>query len=85
VIVRSFLCAIVMLTLYSYPDLSGVADYNPFGLQVFALNRRNAIEDRGNNIVDLHVYRVEQDYMSAVASMPTRTTARPRKSGIYPR
>jgi hypothetical protein len=28
-----------MLTLYSYPDLFGVADNNPFGLKVFAFMR----------------------------------------------
>jgi glutathione S-transferase len=41
-----------MLTLYSYPELFGVADNNGYGLKVFAFLRLNAVPFRQEHIVD---------------------------------
>jgi glutathione S-transferase len=41
-----------MLTLYSYPDLFGVADNNPFGLKVFAFMRLCGLEFAHRHILD---------------------------------
>jgi glutathione S-transferase len=41
-----------MLTLYSYPDLFGVADNNPFGLKVYAFMRLCALEFEHGHILD---------------------------------
>jgi len=41
-----------MLTLYSYPELFGVADNNPYGLKVFAFLRLAAIPFRHEHIFD---------------------------------
>jgi len=41
-----------MLTLYSYPELFGVADNNGYGLKVFAFLRLNHIAFRHEHIVD---------------------------------
>jgi glutathione S-transferase len=41
-----------MLTLYSYPELFGVADNNGYGLKVFAFLRLNAVPFRHEHIVD---------------------------------
>ncbi|HEY4297955.1 MAG TPA: glutathione S-transferase C-terminal domain-containing protein [Paraburkholderia sp.] len=41
-----------MLTLYSYPDLFGVADNNPFGLKVFAFMKLCALRFEHRHILD---------------------------------
>ncbi|MBP0592587.1 glutathione S-transferase N-terminal domain-containing protein [Paraburkholderia sp. LEh10] len=41
-----------MLTLYSYPDLFGVADNNPFGLKVFAFMRLCGLDFEHRHILD---------------------------------
>ncbi len=41
-----------MLTLYSYPELFGVADNNGYGLKVFAFLRLNHVAFRHEHIVD---------------------------------
>jgi glutathione S-transferase len=41
-----------MLTLYSYPDLFGVADNNPFGLKVFAFLRLCRLSFKHQHILD---------------------------------
>jgi glutathione S-transferase len=41
-----------MRTLYSYPDLFGVADNNPFGLKVYAFLRLHDIEFEHRHILD---------------------------------
>jgi glutathione S-transferase len=41
-----------MLTLYSYPDLFGVADNNPFGLKVFAFMKLCAMNFEHRHILD---------------------------------
>jgi glutathione S-transferase len=41
-----------MLTLYSYPDLFGVADNNPFGLKVFAFLRLCHLPFKHRHILD---------------------------------
>jgi glutathione S-transferase len=41
-----------MLTLFSYPDLFGVADNNPFGLKVYAFMRLCALEFEHRHILD---------------------------------
>jgi glutathione S-transferase len=41
-----------MLTLYSYPELFGVADNNGFGLKVFAFLRLNGIPFRHQHVFD---------------------------------
>ena len=41
-----------MLTLYSYPELFGVADNNPFGLKVFAFLRLAGLPFRHEHILD---------------------------------
>jgi glutathione S-transferase len=41
-----------MLTLYSYPELFGVADNNGYGLKVFAFLRLNGVPFRHEHIVD---------------------------------
>ncbi len=41
-----------MLTLYSYPELFGVADNNPFGLKVFAFLRLTGVAFRHEHIFD---------------------------------
>ncbi len=41
-----------MLTLYSYPDLFGVADNNPFGLKVFAFLKLVGLPFRHEHILD---------------------------------
>jgi glutathione S-transferase len=42
----------MMLTLYSYPELSGVADNNGYGLKVFAFLRLNRMPFRHEHIFD---------------------------------
>ena len=41
-----------MLTLFSYPDLFGVADNNPYGLKVFAFLKLCGLEFRHVHIID---------------------------------
>jgi glutathione S-transferase len=41
-----------MLTLYSYPDLFGVADNNPFGLKVFAFMRLLGLDFEHRHVLD---------------------------------
>ncbi|WP_020071548.1 glutathione S-transferase C-terminal domain-containing protein [Paraburkholderia caledonica] len=41
-----------MLTLYSYPDLFGVADNNPFGLKVFAFMRLCGLAFEHRHVLD---------------------------------
>ncbi len=41
-----------MLTLYSYPDLFGVADNNPFGLKVYAFLKLSGLAFRHEHIFD---------------------------------
>jgi glutathione S-transferase len=41
-----------MLTLFSYPDLFGVADNNPYGLKVFAFLKLCGLEFRHEHILD---------------------------------
>src|SRR5216683_2408765 len=41
-----------MLTLYSYPELFGVADNNPFGLKVYAFLKLCGLEFRHEHIFD---------------------------------
>jgi glutathione S-transferase len=41
-----------MLTLYSYPDLFGVADNNPYGLKVYAFLKLCRLAFRHENILD---------------------------------
>jgi glutathione S-transferase len=41
-----------MLTLYSYPDLFGVADNNPFGLKVFAFMRWVGLNFEHRHVLD---------------------------------
>ena len=41
-----------MLTLYSYPDLFGVADNNPFGLKVYAFLKLSGLPFRHEHIFD---------------------------------
>ena len=41
-----------MITLYSYPDLFGVADNNPFGLKVYAFLRLHGLEFEHQHILD---------------------------------
>ena len=41
-----------MLTLYSYPELFGVADNNPYGLKVFAFLRLTGVGFRHVHIFD---------------------------------
>jgi glutathione S-transferase len=41
-----------MLTLYSYPDLFGVADNNPFGLKVFAFMRLSGLNFEHRHVLD---------------------------------
>jgi glutathione S-transferase len=41
-----------MLTLYSYPELFGVADNNPFGLKVFAFLKLTGVAFRHQHIFD---------------------------------
>jgi glutathione S-transferase len=41
-----------MLTLYSYPELFGVADNNPFGLKVYAFLKLGGLEFRHEHIFD---------------------------------
>jgi glutathione S-transferase len=41
-----------MITLYSYPELFGLADNNPFGLKVFAFLRLAGLEFRHEHIFD---------------------------------
>jgi len=41
-----------MLTLYSYPELFGVADNNGYGLKVFAFLRLNSVPFRHEHIFD---------------------------------
>jgi glutathione S-transferase len=43
-----------MRTLYSYPDLFGVADNNPFGLKVYAFLRLHDLEFEHRHILDTH-------------------------------
>jgi glutathione S-transferase len=43
-----------MLTLYSYPELFGVADNNPFGLKVYAFLRLCGAEFQHCHILDAH-------------------------------
>lgn len=42
-----------MLTLYSYPDLFGVADNNPFGLKVFAFMRLCGLDFEHRHVLDI--------------------------------
>src|SRR3984957_17661512 len=42
----------LMLTLYSYPELFGVADNNPFGLKVFAFLKLTGVAFRHEHIFD---------------------------------
>jgi glutathione S-transferase len=44
-----------MLTLFSYPDLYGVADNNPYGLKVFAFLRLCRLDFRHEHIFDAKV------------------------------
>lgn len=41
-----------MLTLYSYPDLFGVADNNPFGLKVYAFMRLCGLQFEHRHVLD---------------------------------
>ena len=41
-----------MLTLYSYPDLFGVADNNPYGLKVYAFLNLCKLAFRHEHILD---------------------------------
>jgi len=41
-----------MPTLYSYPDLFGVADNNPFGLKVYAFMRLCGLDFEHRHILD---------------------------------
>ena len=41
-----------MLTLYSYPDLFGVADINPYGLKVYAFLKLCKLGFRHEHILD---------------------------------
>ena len=41
-----------MLTLYSYPDLFGVADNNPYGLKVYAFLKLCKLGFRHEHILD---------------------------------
>src|SRR5438874_20063 len=42
----------VMITLYSYPELFGVADNNPYGLKIFAFLKLANLEFRHEHIFD---------------------------------
>src|SRR5262245_65908916 len=42
----------IMLTLYSYPELFGVADNNGYGLEVFAFLRLAGLQFRHEHIFD---------------------------------
>ncbi|RFU47677.1 glutathione S-transferase C-terminal domain-containing protein [Paraburkholderia sp. DHOC27] len=53
-----------MLTLYSYPDLFGVADNNPFGLKVFAFMRLCGLPFEHQHILDTsHAPRGQLPYL----------------------
>jgi glutathione S-transferase len=41
-----------MLTLFSYPDLFGVADNNPYGLKIYAFLKLYGLPFRHEHIVD---------------------------------
>src|SRR5271169_2661895 len=41
-----------MITLYSYPELFGLADNNPYGLKVFAFLRLSGLPFRHEHIFD---------------------------------
>jgi len=47
-----------MLTLYSYPELFGVADNNGYGLKVFAFLRLNGVPFTHEHIFDASARRV---------------------------
>jgi glutathione S-transferase len=51
-VVRAALEETEMLTLYSYPDLFGVADNNPYGLKVFAFLKLCRLAFRHEHILD---------------------------------
>ncbi|MBN3755539.1 glutathione S-transferase family protein [Paraburkholderia sp. Tr-20389] len=54
-----------MLTLYSYPDLFGVADNNAFGLKVYAFMRLCGLEFEHRHILDTsHAPRGQLPYLS---------------------
>ncbi|MBT2794765.1 glutathione S-transferase family protein [Paraburkholderia strydomiana] len=53
-----------MLTLYSYPDLFGVADNNPFGLKVFAFMRLCGLAFEHRHVLDTsHAPRGQLPYL----------------------
>jgi glutathione S-transferase len=53
-----------MLTLYSYPDLFGVADNNPFGLKVYAFMRICGMEFVHRHVLDAsHAPRGQLPYL----------------------
>jgi len=41
-----------MVTLYSYPELFGVADNNPYGLKVFAFMKPSGLKFYHEHILD---------------------------------
>ena len=65
-----------MITLYSYPELFGVADNNGYGLKVFAFMRLAGVPFRHEHILDASTARVGN--FPTLSTMAKRSaTARP--------
>jgi hypothetical protein len=65
-----------MLTLYSYPDLFGVADNNPYGLKVYAFLKLCKLAFRHEHVLDTKNAPRGQLPYSSTAIKPSATATR---------
>ena len=65
-----------MLTLYSYPELFGVADNNPFGLKVYAFLKLCGLAFRHEHIFDASKAPRGQLPYLVTATRPSATATR---------
>ena len=65
-----------MPTLYSYPDLFGVADNNPYGLKVYAFLKLCKLGFRHEHILDTRMHRAGSCPISRTAMKPSAIATR---------
>ena len=74
-----------MLTLFSYPDLYGVADNNPYGLKVYAFLKLCKLAFRHEHILDTKNAPRGQFEFGRRGTIETSQLRRPgRQAGCYP-
>jgi hypothetical protein len=67
---------VAMLTLFSYPDLFGVADNNPYGLKVFAFLKLCGLPFRHEHVFDTtNAPRAQLPYLVVIVSRSGTATS----------